>query len=70
MTDQETAELRYIGDGLQSAASRLADYVERGDKAPYEVAMACHEARDFVEQWTAARVGYATSNPTEGAQDG
>lgn len=51
----ELRELRKIGDTLQSAADRLADYVERGDKPPYEVAMACHEARVNVLRWTDAR---------------
>lgn len=59
--EQEAAELRYIGDGLQSGASRLGEYIERGDSAPYEVAMACAEVRDYVAQWTDTRTGYAVS---------
>ena len=62
---QELAELRYIGDGLQSAASRMAEWIAaftdtRIMAMPYEVRMAALEARDYVEQWTDARVGYAT----------
>lgn len=68
---QETAELRYIGDGMQSAASRMAEWIRNvgskvhGRELPYEVYMAALEAEDYVAQWTDARIGYATSNPTD-----
>lgn len=66
---QETAELRHIGDALQSAASRMAEWIRNlpdgSVRIPYEVHMAAIEAEDYVDQWTAARVGYATARPAE-----
>lgn len=64
MTDQETAELRHIGDGMQSAASRMAEWIRRvhNDDAPYEVHLAALEAEDYIAQWTDARIGYASEN--------
>jgi len=56
------------GDQLQSAASRMAEYLlkigqERGD-LPYEVFMAALEARTAVTAWTEARVN--RGNPARG----
>jgi hypothetical protein len=53
------------GDKLQSAASRLAEWV-RGQDAPYEVAMAAIEARSAVEQWTGARSLLAEGSSRDG----
>jgi hypothetical protein len=53
------------GDKLQSAASRLAEWV-RGQDAPYEVAMAAIEARSAVEQWTVARSLLAEGSSRDG----
>jgi hypothetical protein len=54
LTSRKT--LTQIGDELQSAASRLAEWVGQnfGD-VPYEVGMASLEARSAVEEWTELR---------------
>jgi hypothetical protein len=73
MTDQETAELRYIGDKMQSQASRVLAWLEPkavDGYTPYEVSMAMVELKESIEDWTHARIGYATSNPTERTEDG
>lgn len=49
-------ELQAPGDTLQSAASRMAQYVrDRAGAVPYEVFMAGLEAETAVDEWTSAR---------------
>ena len=45
------------GDTLQSAASRMAEWIRALDPntVPYEVSMAALEARSAVDEWTEAR---------------
>lgn len=47
--------LVYYGDQLQSAASRLAEWVRAQEDVPYEVLMAALEAGSAVRRWTEAR---------------
>lgn len=56
-TDRSTLEaLVRPGDQLQSAASRMAEYLLNLDtKIPYEVLMAAHEANSAVDEWTKVR---------------
>lgn len=51
---EELERLIRPGDTLQSAASRLAEWVRENDP-PYEVRMAAIEAQRAVEEWTDAR---------------
>lgn len=53
----QVRDTRYTapGDKLQSAASRLAEWVSAQGDVPYEVRMAAIEARGAVRQWTLAR---------------
>lgn len=50
------ASAQAIGDQMQSAASRMAEYVraQRGN-VPYEVLMAALEAESAVKDWTSLR---------------
>lgn len=48
------ASAQVIGDTMQSAASRLAEWVNTAD-APYEVRMAALEAETSVADWTELR---------------
>jgi hypothetical protein len=50
-------DLRAVGDQMQSAASRLAEFVSSLKYAtvPYEVACAVYEAERSVQEWTALR---------------
>lgn len=68
-TEGELADLRAVGDQLQSAASRLAEYVSSldYDEVPYEVSMAVSEARRAVADWTALR---RKATPQERPQPG
>lgn len=60
------AELVRIGDGMQSEASRLADWaLAHYDDLPYEVQMAAAAIRSSVSHWTTAR-----TTPQEQADDG
>lgn len=58
------SDLRATGDAMQSALSRLAEYIygetnvegrARTDKPPYEVQMAALEGKSAVDQWTELR---------------
>jgi hypothetical protein len=49
-------DLCAAGDTLQSAASRLSEFVQKQQDVPYEVTMAAIEARDAARDWTDARV--------------
>lgn len=51
-------DLSAVGDRMQSAASRLAEWVRDrpyGVQVPYEVEMAAIEARGEVEKWSEIR---------------
>ena len=48
-------DLSAVGDRMQSAASRLAEWVRDQPGVPYEVFMAQIEARDEVAKWTEIR---------------
>jgi hypothetical protein len=63
---QESAEYRWIGDLMQSEASRLAEWAEEAMQKhpttlemPYEVRMALLGLKDAIAQWTDVRIGYA-----------
>lgn len=55
----ELADLRAAGDQLQSAMSRVGEWINGPDDQwefmPYEVQMAVHEGLSAVEKWTEAR---------------
>lgn len=51
----KAAKLLTPGDTLQSAASRLVEWVLQQEGVPYETHMAALEARGAVAQWTEAR---------------
>lgn len=53
----DPSNLRATGDAMQSALSRLAEYVtaEESGRVPYEVLMAALEGRDAIAVWTALR---------------
>lgn len=56
MTEQD--DLRSIGDRLQSAASRMAEWIvddSAQKNPPYEVVVAALEAEKAVAEWTDAR---------------
>lgn len=53
-------DMTRVGDTLQSAGSRLAEFVfqeveRRGDSVPYEVHMAALEIERAKQDWTAIR---------------
>jgi hypothetical protein len=48
-------DLSAVGDRMQSAASRLAEWVLEQYEKPYEVMMAAIETRAEVEKWTEIR---------------
>lgn len=49
-------DLTAAGDTLQSAASRMAEWINKqGTEVPYEVLMATFEARTAIDKWTDAR---------------
>lgn len=58
---EDPAEMRRVGDLLQSDASRLAEWViaqdDHEEPVPYEVHSAAHSAQSAVEKWTALRSG-------------
>lgn len=59
-TAGELVALRQAGDQMQSALSRLAEYVQEcwtcGDEpVPYEVRMAALEGQSAVAEWTESR---------------
>lgn len=56
---QNDAALTQAGDTMQSAASRLAQWVRAQgcESVPYEVWMAALEAESSVDHWTEARRG-------------
>lgn len=67
---QELAELRGLGDHMQSEADRLLAWVNEARQKhsttlemPYEVEMAALGLRDAIERWTSTRIDYAL-NPT------
>lgn len=49
-----SADLMRIGDRLQSEASRIVEYL-KGERLPYEVAMAVAEVESAVKEWTETR---------------
>lgn len=53
----ERDALRVAGDAMQSAASRMAEYINsrRSPSDPYEVVMAALEADGATQAWTEAR---------------
>jgi hypothetical protein len=56
----ELLELRAIGDLMQSASSRVLDWITsvesiEHDSIPYEVRGALHEIRSTVAKWTEIR---------------
>lgn len=54
--EQEVGDLRAYGDEMQSALSRLAEYVLGSCKdVPYETRMAALEGRSAVGRWTETR---------------
>jgi hypothetical protein len=59
--EAELADLRAVGDEIQSAASRMATHLLIDPEAspPYEVEMAAREARSAVDRWTELRKGVA-----------
>jgi hypothetical protein len=54
--DARAAEMRRIGDRLQSEASRLAAWLrESGAQLPYEEDMAVLGVESAIEEWTELR---------------
>lgn len=69
------SDLRATGDLMQSALSRLAEFVGQLDRlqvtsTPYEVRMALAEAHDAIEAWTALRRQDAASGCHARRSDG